>query len=94
MSHNEMIRMRVQGRVQGIGYRYFVQDTGNSLHVTGWVRNLSDGSVEIEAQGPSAVLDRFIETVRNEHPYARIDDVAIERSAAGDAAQAGFSIKF
>ena len=43
--------MTVKGRVQGVGYRYFVRQTAQSLSLTGWVRNCPDGDVEAQAQG-------------------------------------------
>ena len=41
----------IKGDVQGIGYRWFVQDTARALMICGWVKNLYDGDVEIEAEG-------------------------------------------
>lgn len=50
------IRFRVTGRVQGVGFRAFVQWTASRLGLGGWVRNRWDGAVEGEAEGPDAVL--------------------------------------
>ena len=41
----------VSGRVQGVGFRYFVEDIAADMKITGWVRNLPDGTVEIDAEG-------------------------------------------
>lgn len=50
------VRLNVFGRVQGVGFRYAARDAALECGVTGWVRNLDDGSVEIVAQGsPEAV---------------------------------------
>jgi acylphosphatase len=49
-------RWVVQGCVQGVGFRYFVQHTANTLGLAGWARNLSDGSVEVYAMGPEGRL--------------------------------------
>lgn len=48
------------GRVQGVGFRYYAVQKANQLGLTGWVRNLSDGSVEMEVEGqePHIYLDR------------------------------------
>jgi acylphosphatase len=49
-------RYHVTGRVQGVGFRYFVERHAKILGLRGWVRNLSDGSVELEATGTEAQL--------------------------------------
>ena len=46
----------VTGRVQGVGFRWYVQRRAKSLELTGWVRNLPDGTVEVLAEGPEAAL--------------------------------------
>ncbi|HEY3740556.1 MAG TPA: acylphosphatase [Bryobacteraceae bacterium] len=50
---------RVRGRVQGVGYRYFVQQSATRLELTGWTMNLDDGRVEVYAQGPLERLTEF-----------------------------------
>ena len=47
---------RVRGRVQGVGFRYFVEHSAKGLGVSGWVRNVDDGSVEVYALGAPAQL--------------------------------------
>ena len=47
---------RVRGRVQGVGFRYFVEQAAKALGIRGWVRNDDDGSVEVYAVGTSAQL--------------------------------------
>lgn len=51
----------VEGRVQGVGFRYYTKEKANQLSLKGWVQNLTDGSVEIHAQGESENLNAFIE---------------------------------
>ena len=48
------------GRVQGVGFRYYSVNKARQLGLTGWVRNLYDGSVEMEVQGPERVIDELI----------------------------------
>jgi acylphosphatase len=49
----------VRGRVQGIGFRWFVREAARQAKLAGWVRNRPDGGVELEAEGPVAALDAF-----------------------------------
>lgn len=51
------IRLRLRGRVQGVGFRWFVRSQATSLGLAGWVANAPDGSVEIAASGDQAKLD-------------------------------------
>ena len=57
----------VDGHVQGVGFRYFVVEQAQELNLTGWVRNLTDGKVEVTAEGNSSDLDSFISRL-NEGP--------------------------
>jgi len=70
--------MRVYGRVQGVGFRYFTQQVARRLHICGTVRNLPDSSVEIFAAGASENLDEFISAIRQGPAFSRVTDVAME----------------
>lgn len=70
----------VSGRVQGVGFRYFVMDQGRRHGVTGWVRNLPDGQVELEAEGDRADLERLLADVKGGPTLARVEKVAVEWS--------------
>jgi acylphosphatase len=63
--HQGPIRRRVwfSGRVQGVGFRYTVVQVADRFAVTGWVRNLPDGRVEMVAEAMADELDRFIAAV-------------------------------
>ena len=52
-------RYFVEGRVQGVGFRYFVEDAARELGLAGYTRNLADGRVEVYAIGPAEVLDEL-----------------------------------
>lgn len=52
------------GTVQGVGFRYAAKRIADGLAVTGWVRNLPDGRVEMLAEGEESELQKFLETVR------------------------------
>jgi acylphosphatase len=57
-------RILITGRVQGVGYRYFAVESAERLGVSGWARNLVDGRVEVEVEGPPVAVDRLIEELR------------------------------
>lgn len=58
------VRAVVEGRVQGVGFRWFVRQEARRLGVAGWVRNLPDGSVELTVGGEGTAVRRLIDHVR------------------------------
>lgn len=58
--------MIVSGRVQGVGFRWRASQIGEMLGLTGWVRNLWDGSVEMEAEGPEETIDQLLQILQND----------------------------
>ena len=72
------VRIVVKGYVQGVGYRYFILRQAQSLHLKGYVRNLTDGSVEIEAEGEKATVLDLIELSKRGPRLAQVDSTAIE----------------
>ena len=82
----------VSGRVQGVSYRASTADLGRRLHLTGWVRNLPDGSVELEAEGPDAAIAELLAWCTDGPPAARVTGVdATEMTPMG--AGTAFSIR-
>ena len=59
-SEHTRMHASVHGRVQGVGFRYFVVESANRLQLTGWVRNRFDGTVEVIAEGPRGALDTLV----------------------------------
>ncbi len=55
------VKLIIFGRVQGVGYRYFVQSRADKMEIKGFVRNLPDGEVEIDAEGEQSHISLFIE---------------------------------
>ena len=55
---------RAEGRVQGVGFRFFVQSNAKAMGVTGWVKNMSDGSVTMELQGSAQILGQLIDQIK------------------------------
>ena len=74
-----MIRKHVivRGRVQGVGFRYITSSIASKYHVTAWVRNEYDGSVEIEVQGAEHRVELFLEELRQGYRFARIDSMDV-----------------
>lgn len=72
------VRLRFTGRVQGVGFRYFAQMNAAQFHVTGWVKNMYDGSVTAEAQVTKKQIEYFIESMKHGHRFMRIDHVTAE----------------
>lgn len=63
----------VHGRVQGVGFRAGVQQVAARLNLTGWVKNKSDGSVELEAEGEASRLDEFQQEIeKGPTPFAKV----------------------
>jgi len=73
------IRVIVSGRVQGVSYRASTAKKAGQLGLVGWVRNLSNGDVEIEAEG--AQVDALLEWCKQGPPHARVDRVDVEELA-------------
>jgi acylphosphatase len=68
-------RLVVQGKVQGVGFRWFVRERARRLGVAGWVRNESDGTVQIVVGGPGSLVTRFIGEVKIGPPNAVIEEI-------------------
>ena len=71
-------RYLVLGRVQGVGYRFFVQEAAAREGLGGFVRNREDGRVEVQAEGDQAGLDRFERALHQGPPGARVERVEVE----------------
>ena len=72
---NETRRFVVRGRVQGVGFRWFVEREAHILGIAGWVRNNSDGSVEVLAAGTRDQLSGLRSRLQQGPRASRVDDV-------------------
>ncbi len=76
------------GRVQGVSYRASTASEARRLGVVGWVRNLPDGSVELEVEGPDDRVAALLAWCQSGPPAARVERVAVEELAPTGAEQA------
>lgn len=65
----------VDGRVQGVGFRYFTQMTAFSLNLTGWCENLMNGKVQIEVQGTEENIHSFISKIKHGNTFCHINNI-------------------
>jgi acylphosphatase len=68
----------VKGRVQGVFYRQSTREKAKALGLSGWVRNLPDGRVEIEASGPRTQLDALVDWSQDGPPHAAVDSIDVK----------------
>lgn len=72
-----MVRYYVltKGKVQGVGFRFFVQMNATFLGLTGYIQNLDNGFVEFEVQGTPILLDNLIQTINKGNRFIKIDSL-------------------
>ncbi len=81
----------ISGDVQGVGYRFFTQRAAAELGLSGWARNLYDGRVQVEVEGPRARVEELLVRLRVGPRLASVTDVAVTWKAATGSAR-GFTI--
>ena len=92
--HKQARRFIVSGTVQGVGYRYFTQHAANGLHLSGAVRNLPDGRVEVYAIGTVEQLAKLRSALQRGPWGATVSDVTEENAAADENYTNGFVITY
>jgi acylphosphatase len=92
MGATDQLHAWVQGKVQGVGFRYYVRQRATELPITGWVRNLSDGRVELLAEGSRPDLEALLAAVRQGPRDSQVSDVRVEWGGAGGQMR-GFAVK-
>ena len=81
-----------EGNVQGVGFRYSVKQVAKGFDVIGWVRNLADGRVELQASGGASELAAFLDAIRNSHLRPHMKNET-EAPLAAPPASRGFEIR-
>jgi acylphosphatase len=72
------LRVTITGRVQGVGFRAFVEREARARNLKGWVRNRRDGSVEAAFSGPPDIVDDMLSACRCGPSYSRVDHIGVE----------------
>lgn len=88
------LRIIVKGRVQGVGYRWFARQAARELGLTGFVRNLINGDVEVVAQGEEEVLNHFIQQLSQGPAFAYVTEVQTEELDIPEDRYKSFEIAF
>jgi acylphosphatase len=68
--------IKITGRVQGVGFRYFTQKKANEIGIKGWVKNTRDGAVEVLVQGTETVINTFTDYLQIGPPLSRVDHIS------------------
>jgi len=77
---DRIVRATITGRVQGVGFRAFVEREARARNLKGWVRNRRDGSVEAAFSGAPDVVDDMLSACRRGPGYSRVDHVNVEEA--------------
>jgi acylphosphatase len=71
------VRINIYGKVQGVGFRYYALQKANEMGIYGFVKNRTDGSVYIEADGETEILEQFILWLRKGPSWSRVDEIKV-----------------
>lgn len=77
------LHVLVRGRVQGVGFRWFVREEARALGLSGWVKNCPDGAVEVAADGPSGAVLSLRERLMEGPPHAHVTSLDERAPVAG-----------
>ena len=89
-----LVHIYVSGRVQGVGFRFFAIKCARTYDVTGWVKNLYDGRVEIEAEGKLPNLRLFLDEMRIGPAHAHVSHVADQWNDISSPRYRDFSLSY
>ncbi|NLO91859.1 MAG: acylphosphatase [Elusimicrobia bacterium] len=86
------LQLLISGRVQGVGFRWFVRETATSVGASGWVKNESDGTVSAEAQAPEEILEELLRQLHAGNGWARVKEIRAAALPVSDN-ETGFEIR-
>ncbi|MCC5797132.1 MAG: acylphosphatase [Methylophaga sp.] len=78
----QQYHLLIEGSVQGVGFRAATQRVAHKLNLSGWVRNLADGRVEIMAEGTVEALESLLQWANQGPRFAKVSDISLQSSAA------------
>ena len=84
---------RATGRVQGVGFRMFVQQHASELGLTGWIRNMENGMVEMELQGETAALHQLLSRIRKGDRFIQVENLS-SKPISVQLKEKRFSVKY
>ncbi len=82
MTEPTIFRLRIKGRVQGVGFRDWASDEATSRKLDGWIRNRSDGSVELLVAGTDENVQDMLRALTQAPPLAQVHNIDIHKEAA------------
>ena len=87
------VHILISGRVQGVGFRWFAEQRASELAVSGYVRNLPEGDVEVVAQADEQTLESFCRELREGPRFARVEELSM-KPVPVDASLQGFGVRY
>ena len=89
----KIVRLRISGRVQGVGFRAFVADEAEARRLEGWVRNRADRSVEAVLAGEDKIVDEMVEVCRHGPLGSKVERLEMEEAGESElTGRSGFAI--
>ena len=85
---------KASGRVQGVGFRMYVRENASRLGIRGWVMNMSDGTVDMEVQGPSGKVDKLFEIIQAGNYFIKVTEFHMEKQNPVLPPESGFQIRY
>jgi acylphosphatase len=87
-----VVHVEISGRVQGVGFRWFTRQAARRLMLSGWVRNLANGAVEVAVAGPQEQLDRLLQQLRRGPDGAMVTGIRALEPLAEEQLASPFSV--